>query len=74
MKTFNLSFALTALAISMLATPALAKTHQHVAKEQLQDYAGSAAVQPAPLHYPNGAARTGTADSVESGAEFNLGS
>jgi hypothetical protein len=72
MKTFNMSFALTALAISMLATPALAKTHQHVAKEQLQDYSGS--VQPMPEHYPNGGLRSGTADSVQSGAEFNQGS
>jgi hypothetical protein len=72
MKTFNMSFALTALAISMLATPALAKTHPHVAKEQLQDYSGS--VQPMPEHYPNGGLRSGTADSVQSGAEFNQGS
>jgi hypothetical protein len=72
MKSLNMKLALSALAIAMLATPALAKTH-HQSKD-LQDYAGSVAAQPAPEHYPNGASRTGSAESIESGAEFNLGS
>jgi hypothetical protein len=74
MKSLNTKLALSALAVALLATPALAKSHQHISREQIQDYAGSASVQPLPEHYPNGAARTGTADSVQSGAEFNLGS
>jgi hypothetical protein len=73
MKSLNMKLALSALAIAMLATPALAKTH-HQARDS-QDYVGSAAVQPAPEHYPDGGAgRTGTAESFQSGAEFNLGS
>jgi hypothetical protein len=72
MKSLNMKLALSALAIAMLATPALAKTHQHVTKEQLQDYSGS--VQPMPEHYPNGGLRSGTADSVQSGAMFDQGS
>jgi uncharacterized lipoprotein len=72
MKSLNMKLVMSALAVAMLATPALAKTHRQT--RDLQDYAGSAAVQTAPEHYPNGGARSGTADSVQSGAEFNLGS
>jgi hypothetical protein len=72
MKSLNMKLAFSALAIAMLATPALAKTH-HQARDG-QDYVGSASVQPAPEHYPNGGSRSGTAESVQSGAEFNLGS
>jgi hypothetical protein len=72
MKSFNMSLALTALAVAMLATPALAKTHRQ--STDLQDYAGSASVQPMPVHYPNGGLASGSAEAVQSGAEFNQGS
>jgi hypothetical protein len=72
MKSLNMKLALSAVAIAMLATPALAKTH-HQAKD-VQDYTSTDSVQPAPLHYPNGASHTGSAESIQSGAEFNLGS
>ena len=72
MKSLNMKLAFSALAIAMLATPALAKTHRQA--KDVQDYTGTASVQPAPEHYPNGASRTGSAESIQSGAEFNLGS
>jgi hypothetical protein len=78
MKSLNMKLALSAvaIAIAMLATPALAKTHRHVStQQQQQNDAGTSAIQQGPvLHYPNGGVgRTGTAQSLESGAEFNLG-
>jgi hypothetical protein len=72
MKSLNMKLAMSAIAIAMLATPALARTHQQLSTKQLQDYAGTAAVQPDQLRYPNGATKTGSAESVESGADFNL--
>ena len=72
MKSLNMKLALSAVAIAMLATPALAKTHQQASTRQLQDYAGTAAVQPEQFQYPNGAAKTGTAEAEQSGADFNL--
>jgi hypothetical protein len=73
MKSLNVKLAMSALAIAMLATPALAKTQQ---TRSLQDYAGTSAVTQSQVpQYPNGGAgRTGTAESYQSGAEFNLGS
>ena len=76
MKSLNMKLALTALAVATLATPAFAqRQHQRVPFDRLQDYAGSNAYQGGPaLHYPDfSAARTGTTESVESGAVFNLG-
>jgi hypothetical protein len=72
MKSLNMKLALTALAVATLATPAFAqRQHQRVQ----QDEAGSAAYQSGPaLHYPDfGADRTGSLESQESGAQFNLG-
>ena len=72
MNSLSTKLAFSALIVAALATPAFAQGHH--ARRQLQDYAGSAAMQQAePLHYPNGAARTGTEESFQSGAEFNLG-
>jgi hypothetical protein len=73
MKSINMKLAMSALAIAMLATPALAKTQKQA--RDVQDYAGTAAVQQSQVpHYPDGAAsRTGTAESYQSGAEFGLG-
>ena len=73
MKTLNMKLALSALAIAMLATPALAKTHQQVSAKQLRDYSGTGVVQQGQVpHYPDGGLRSGTAESYQSGAEFNL--
>jgi hypothetical protein len=72
MNSLSTKLAFSALVVAALATPAFAQGHH--SRRQLQDYAGYGAMQQAePLHYPNGAARTGTEDSVQSGAEFNLG-
>lgn len=70
MSFLNTKLALSALVIAALATPAFAQGHHP--RRTLEDYAGSIQ-QTAPLHYPNGAARTGTTDSVQSGAMFNEG-
>jgi hypothetical protein len=64
MKTFNTKLALAAVGIAMLATPAFAQT-------QRQDYAYA---QQQSDHYPNGSLASGSADAVQSGAEFNTGS
>ncbi len=70
MKSLNMKLALTAVAIAMLASPALAQGKH---KQTSSDYYGTETMQqPAPEHYPNGAPKTGTEESVESGAEFNL--
>ena len=70
MKSLNAKLALSAVAIAMLATPALAaRSRDHVYQRPTYDM-----VQPQQQvgTYPNGAAKTGTAESVQSGAEFNL--
>jgi hypothetical protein len=75
MKSLKMKLALSAVAIAMLATPALAQRVRHHAlsqQTQSQDYTGDQAAQQ-PLHYPNGATRSGSEESFESGAEFNLG-
>jgi hypothetical protein len=71
-KSLNMKLALSAVAIAMLATPALAaRSHTQVAPRPMYDtYQGGPSAQVET--YPNGAARTGTAESVQSGAEFNL--
>jgi hypothetical protein len=76
MKSLNTKLALSAVAIAMLATPAFAqRQHQRVQYDRLQDYAGSDVYQSvSPLHYPDfSAARTGSLESQESGAQFSLG-
>jgi hypothetical protein len=71
MKSLSTKFAFSALAVAMLATPAFAaRSHAHAVQRPIYD-----SVQSYPQEigtYPNGAARTGTADSLQSGAEFNL--
>jgi|GEM_PF-2058046 hypothetical protein len=74
----NVKLALSVVAVSMLATPALAqRQHQRFPSAQLQQmrgYMDGADPAAAPLHYPNGGAdRTGSLESQESGAAFNLG-
>jgi hypothetical protein len=72
MNSFKTKLALSAVVVAALATPAFAQGHH--SRRQVEDYAGSGVIQQAePLHYPNGAARTGTVDSYQSGAMFNQG-
>lgn len=71
MKSLIRKLALSALAIAMLATPALAKEHQTAASRQQGTIATQQAEAP---HYPNGGLKSGSADSFRSGAEFDLGS
>jgi hypothetical protein len=81
MKSLNTKLALSALGIALLATPALAQQQpQQHPQPQHRLYMQQSA--PNTYHpnydpnyvgtYPNGATRTGSAESVESGAEFNL--
>jgi hypothetical protein len=71
MKSLNRKLALSALAIAMLATPALAKEHQTAASRQQSITATQQAQIP---HYPNGGLRSGSAQDIQSGTDFNLGS
>jgi hypothetical protein len=70
MKTLNVKLALAAVAIAALATPALAaRSHERVARPVYDTTQG---VQQQVGTYPNGAAKTGTAENVDSGAAFDL--
>ncbi len=72
MNSLSTKLAFSALVVAALATPAFAQGHH--ARRVLEDYAGDAMIQQSqPLHYPNGAVKTGTAENVQSGAVFNLG-
>ncbi len=64
----NTKLILTAVGIALLATPALAQElYRHSSSRNLYNYQTN---DPAGV-YPNGASRTGSAESVQSGAEFN---
>jgi hypothetical protein len=66
MKSLNTKLLLSALGIALLATPAFAqRPYQHTWASQ-SGYQNPVGV------YPNGASRSGSAESVESGAEFNV--
>ena len=59
---------LSAVGIALLATPALAQeSYRHSSSRNLYNYQTN---DPAGV-YPNGAIRSGSAESVQSGAEFN---
>jgi hypothetical protein len=65
MKSLNTKLALAAVGIAMLATPAFAQTQRQNNSYTQQQSAD---------HYPNGSLASGSADAVQSGAEFNTGS
>jgi hypothetical protein len=71
MTSLNTKLVLSALGIALLATPAFAAKRHHAAAPGLQNsFVGSA---PSDVGtYPNGATRTGSAYSHESGADDNL--
>jgi hypothetical protein len=73
MKSLSTKLILSALGVALLATPAFAAKHHQASYHGLQN---SAAGAPAPTTdvgtYPNGATRTGSAYSRESGADDNV--
>jgi len=74
MKSLNAKLVMSAVAVAMLATPALAASAHKRDPMQRPLYNTLQPSQFGPSGtyiYPNGAARTGTGDSVQSGAEFN---
>ncbi len=65
MKSLTSKLLLSALGIALIATPALAqRPHRHAPARLANTY-------PLPT-YPNPVTRSGSAESVESGAAFNL--
>lgn len=72
MKSLNTKLLLSAAGIALLATPALAqRPYRHQAPQPQYNYYRAVQADPVGV-YPNGATRSGSAVSVESGAEFNL--
>ncbi len=70
MKSINTKLALSAVAIAMLATPAFAaRSHARVERPV---YDSAQSVQQQVGTYPNGAAKTGTAENTQDGAAFDL--
>jgi hypothetical protein len=73
MKSLSTKLVLSALGVALLATPAFAAKHHQASYQGLQN---SAAGTPVPTTdvgtYPNGATRTGSAYSRESGADDNV--
>jgi hypothetical protein len=73
MKSLSTKLILSALGVALLATPAFAAKHHQASYQDLQN---SAAGAPAPTTdvgtYPNGATRTGSVYSRESGADDNV--
>ena len=71
MNSLNTKLAFSALVVAMLAIPALAaRSRGHADPRPTYDIIQGGQQQVAT--YPNGAPKTGSADSVQSGAEFNL--
>jgi hypothetical protein len=71
MKAFNTKLALSALAVAILATPALAQQQPYSQSSHKQIY-NSAAASTDVGTYPNGATRSGSTYSRESGADDNV--
>ena len=70
MKSFNTKLVLSALAVALLATPAFAAKRHPASYQDLQN---SAITAPSDVGtYPNGATKSGSAYSRESGAQDNL--
>ncbi|HTV36349.1 MAG TPA: hypothetical protein VMF12_07945 [Xanthobacteraceae bacterium] len=86
MKSLNTKLVLSAVGIAMLATPAFAQESYRQAPPSMYNYQAPAyqgrgyqayaylapEAAPAPS-YPNPVARSGSEESVESGAAFNTG-
>ena len=72
MKSINTKLVLSALGIALLATPAFAAKQKKTSYQGLQNSDSSYNTQTNVGTYPNGATRSGSAYSRESGAEDNL--
>jgi len=75
MRSLDTKLVLVALGFAILATPALAQSTRPRQVRQDYDVTQRAPVaQPSAPdeHYPNGALKSGSEGSFESGAEFNL--
>jgi hypothetical protein len=71
MNPLATKLAFSALVVATLTTPAFAaRARGHVAQRPVYDVIQDDQQQVGT--YPNGATRSGSADSVQSGAEFNL--
>ncbi len=68
MNSLATKLAFSALVVATLATPAFAQRLSRQQQQQ-QDYYNNSQIE----HYPNGAARTGTAESYQDGSMFNQG-
>jgi hypothetical protein len=72
MKSLHAKLVLSALGIALLATPAFAqRPHRQVSHHQQQQQTYTPENNSVGT-YPNGATKSGSAESVESGADFNL--
>jgi hypothetical protein len=72
MKSLNIKLALSALAIALIASPALAARSHDQTQDRPQHSTNDLVQRGEVYTYPNGATFTGTAESRESGAGFNL--
>jgi hypothetical protein len=70
MKSLNTKLVLSVLGVALLATPAFAQKH-HASYQGLQNSAAGSAPTDVGT-YPNGATRTGSAYSRDSGADDNV--
>ena len=70
MKSLSTKLVLSALGVALLATPAFAAKHHPASYQGLQNSAASAPTDIGT--YPNGATRTGSAYSRDSGADDNV--
>jgi hypothetical protein len=71
MKSLSTKLVLSALGVALLATPAFAAKHHPASYQGLQNSATSAPAVDVGT-YPNGATRSGSVYSRESGAEDNV--
>ena len=70
MKSLSTKLVLSALGVALLATPAFAQKRHPASYQGLQNSAASAPTDIGT--YPNGATRSGSAYSRESGADDNV--
>jgi len=71
MKSLNTKLVLSALGIALLATPAFAAKHHQASYQGLQNSVSGTAPTSVGT-YPNGASRSGSVYSRESGADDNV--
>jgi hypothetical protein len=72
MKSLTTKLVLSALGVALLATPAFAAKHHPASYQGLQNSTAGAPAQADVGTYPNGATRSGSVYSRESGADDNV--